>query len=447
MRNLLCAAAITGVCSSASAQVGADAPASAAESLAITAIRSVSPEDDAYDDLRPLADFLGDARVVAIGEMTHGDGTAILARTRIIKFLHEEMGFDTVAFESGVIECERVMEALRNGVAPEEASKLGIYPIWSQSAELSPLMQAIQASLATDRPLRLIGFDPQPSSPELGAYVVESLASRLDEESEARLVEIVGRVTDLAIRVDAEQAARDDEWLADLARAAAASRPASDQAAVGIRAIESLRFALRARALRSSAPPFNPHAPHESVLAPGWIRSANVRDRGMADNLLWQIRERLPDSRVIVWAANSHVKTASARASVGDERVRVVPMGEILKEELGSELYTILATCQRGTWAAAAIRTRDGDFIWRSGEHPPAAPGSFAARIGSVIDGNAIVDLARSIAGGAHWMEQPLRLRQDFDDGHALRLLEACDAVLYLESIAPARRSAGEHED
>ena len=63
-------------------------------------IRSVDPSDTDFSDLAPLKSAIGDSRIVMLGEQTHGDGTTFLAKTRLIQFLHQEMGFDVIAFRS-----------------------------------------------------------------------------------------------------------------------------------------------------------------------------------------------------------------------------------------------------------------------------------------------------------------------------------------------------------
>ena len=57
---------------------------------------SISPGDQDFSDLEPLKAVLADKRIVLLGERTHGDGAAFLAKTRLIKFLHQEMGFDVL---------------------------------------------------------------------------------------------------------------------------------------------------------------------------------------------------------------------------------------------------------------------------------------------------------------------------------------------------------------
>src|SRR5687768_4564334 len=81
-------------------------------------IRSIVPEDRSFSDLQPLKKILGNSRVVLLGEQSHGDGSVFLAKTRMIQFLHEEMGFGVLAFESGLYDCRRAWEALQAGEDP-----------------------------------------------------------------------------------------------------------------------------------------------------------------------------------------------------------------------------------------------------------------------------------------------------------------------------------------
>jgi erythromycin esterase-like protein len=63
-------------------------------------LRSIDPADEDFSDLDSFRKAVGDARIVFLSEPSHGDGTSFLARTRLIKFLHQQCGFDVLAFES-----------------------------------------------------------------------------------------------------------------------------------------------------------------------------------------------------------------------------------------------------------------------------------------------------------------------------------------------------------
>src|SRR4028119_791157 len=103
-------------------------------------IRSVQPSDEDFSDLQPLRNVFGDAQVVLLGEQTHGDGTTFLAKTRLIKFLHQQMGFDVLAFESGLYDCQKAWEYLLSGENAVTAVRRGVYGLWTQSEQFQPLI-------------------------------------------------------------------------------------------------------------------------------------------------------------------------------------------------------------------------------------------------------------------------------------------------------------------
>ena len=43
--------------------------------------------------------------------------------------------------------------------------------VWAESAEFLSLLEVVRDSRRGERPIRLVGFDPQVSSPRLGEYL------------------------------------------------------------------------------------------------------------------------------------------------------------------------------------------------------------------------------------------------------------------------------------
>jgi erythromycin esterase len=68
-------------------------------------LESIDPGHVDFSDLEGLKPILPGVQVVMLGEPSHGDGTTFSAKIRLIKFLHQEMGFDVLAFESGFYDC------------------------------------------------------------------------------------------------------------------------------------------------------------------------------------------------------------------------------------------------------------------------------------------------------------------------------------------------------
>lgn len=49
----------------------------------ISAVRSIDPADTDYSDLEALKSAIGNARIIMLGEQTHGEGSTYLAKTRL----------------------------------------------------------------------------------------------------------------------------------------------------------------------------------------------------------------------------------------------------------------------------------------------------------------------------------------------------------------------------
>jgi hypothetical protein len=128
-------------------------------------IRTVDPAEADMADLAPLGLAIGNARLVLLGEQSHGDGTTFLMKCRLVRFLHEKMGFDVLAWESGLYDCREMEAALRSEVPLPEAISKGIFAIWGLSRQVRPVFEYARSTHAAPRPLEMAGFDCQFSSP------------------------------------------------------------------------------------------------------------------------------------------------------------------------------------------------------------------------------------------------------------------------------------------
>ena len=73
-------------------------------------------------DLVPLKSSIGSARVIAIGEPTHGAHELLAFRNRLIRFLVEQTGVTAVTLESGFTESWAVDSFVRGGPGNADGS-------------------------------------------------------------------------------------------------------------------------------------------------------------------------------------------------------------------------------------------------------------------------------------------------------------------------------------
>jgi erythromycin esterase len=148
-----------------------------------SALRSIDPANEDFSDLEPIRYAIGDRRIVQLSEQSHGDGSTFHARTRLIKFLHQKCGFDVLAFESGLYDCRKAWELLREGkMSHRDAISNGVFDIWVSSQEVQPLIEYLGQQANGKHPLEICGFDCQFTAQASAKYLpaeIDAFLSKL----------------------------------------------------------------------------------------------------------------------------------------------------------------------------------------------------------------------------------------------------------------------------
>ena len=305
-------------------------------------IRSLTYDGD-FSDLRFLATALQGKRLVQLGESGHGVSEFSLAKVRMIKYLHEELGYDVIAFESSLFAC---WDANERAESLGGAGLLASCPftVW-HVAEVLPLFEYVASTKKTARPLALAGFDVQLSTladlrrPALvrrlfgaaGDTVAANHWAAFDSTfwaayRTAKTAEEMGAY--IKTNNDALTGGYDS-----LAAAIVARRPALEAAsgrvpvAVALQSVRGMRAYLDE--LRTF---FAPQLANE------------LRDRGMADNVDFLLDSLYPGKKVITWAHNFHIRNDGK--AVEPEPTR--NMGSWIAARRRAETYTVGFYMYRG---------------------------------------------------------------------------------------------------
>lgn len=398
------------------------------------ALRSIEPGDGDFSDLEPLRSLLANKRIVVLGEASHGDGATFLAKSRLVHFLHREMGFDVLAFESGFYDCWKAWQRIEAGDDPAAAFRQAVFPIWTRSAQVQSLIAYFAAAARSQRPLELAGIDSQFTGEMsqrflLGDLVKVAAAVGLPgEEFAARVSEPLANLVEGRYELgDLPPAAARAELLKSLDELARRLRETSG----GVPGHAFwLRFAESLRQLGTSS------------WSTDWKRPLledpegyAVRDRLMGEQLAWLARHRFAGRKIVVWAASFHaareVDEIDVPSPVHMRLFRTFqPMGAVARGELGEQLYTVAVLAYQGQYGMMGSRPIE---IWR-----PSA-GSLEDLFHRTGLPHAFLDLSRAgrLPG---WLRDPLVARPMGYKEMRARWGRVFDAVLFLDRMAVSEK-------
>lgn len=293
-----------------------------------------------YMDLFFLRNYLANARLVQMGEITHGAAKQNSIRVRLIKYLHEKLGFNVIAFESGFYEAYFSNKELAN-MSDYEAMKNSIAGRWN-TPELLDLVQYIQATQKTENPLFISGFDVRPSTKKILSRPGYFLNILLKVDPELAY-EIYIADTNIVTFFKNGEAVK-NYITANLYEL----RQKYDKL---IKCITDNKTLLRTYYSEEEYQVAKVNAQSARItidnLKGGFYY---VRDRQMAENVKFLANELYKDEKIIIWTHNEHTfeNSEAIKNSDGNQAYSAM-MGTLLHDEFGEALYTIGSFSYRGT--------------------------------------------------------------------------------------------------
>ena len=320
-----------------------------------------------FADMEPLAKIVGNARIVALGEATHGTREFFQLKHRMLEFLATRMGFTIFSIEANMPEAYRLNEYVLDGKGdPAQLLKGMYFWTWDTREVLEMIQWMREFNRSGKGRIEFTGFDMQ--TPTVAAQIVSDFARKNDTDFLPFIQQAVPALDDAAGKA---------QWREILGHFKS-SKPAYLARGASLKdvdwAIQNARVVLQCLQMKS-----------------GEI----TRDHAMAENVKW-ILDQSPEAKMVLWAHNGHVATGFNM------------MGSELRHLYGDEMVVFGFAFDQGSFQAI----EEGSGL-RNFTVTPAPAGSFDATLAASGIPVFALDLKRVPANtsAAAWLREPHRTR------------------------------------
>ncbi|QPA58609.1 erythromycin esterase family protein [Lysinibacillus sphaericus] len=350
-----------------------------------------------FEDLEMLKPILHDKRIVFLGESSHGVAQFNLVKTRLIQFLHQEMGYNVLAFESGLGDVMNAQGKIDKQAA-QQTMKDAIFGVW-WTKETLPLFEYAKTTQATEKPLVLAGFDIQQQGAFTnGDWLQTPQLAKQFRDAEKQLAEwssskdlkgyqkektaIINVYKQVKSQVRQKEKELQKVYPNELQIVKLMERTLADRIRL---ADEYVELTIQS------------NIEMEQNKYESFLKTMEWRDQAMMENLLWLAEEVYPTEKFIVWAHNDHIRKAQSDVMGSPYPVKL--MGERLPDIYKKYSYVL------------GLYMTNGETANNMGETMAVLPpikGSIEDIVSSVNEPYTFIDLRnRQNERGNSWMFEP----------------------------------------
>nr|WP_321475714.1 erythromycin esterase family protein [uncultured Paludibaculum sp.] len=308
--------------------VTSDSPVAVREWIRRTAIPLRTPvAGHGLDDMAPLRKIVGDARIVALGEATHGTREFFQLKHRMLEFLVTQMGFSIFSIEASMPESYRLNDFILKGEGDPAELLKGPLSLWNTQEIFDMVLWMRELNASHKGRVEFTGFDMQ--NPTLAIEIIRNFVTKTDSEFIADF-ERASRMV-LAMNPRSVDPAVTVEWAKVVTHLESLRpRPGVEWAIQNARVV--LQFVQWAANLMKRPV------------------SMAMRDASMAANVKW-ILDQSKGAKVVLSAHNFHTMTGPLNPNQpGPDD----SMGAVLRKTYGKELVTCGFVFNQGSFRARA---------------------------------------------------------------------------------------------
>lgn len=352
-------------------------------------------------------------RIVAIGEFNHGSSEIFKLKNKLIQYLHQELDYDVVLFESGIGEM-----LLPNYSRDTLSARRMIYSLvgpWRTRSHV-PLMDLVRNSPK----LAIGGFDVQKSG---GAFsrVVRPIAKQIENGTGIDLMALEERNDKLRKLLNGRELT--DEISSSRKNVLKDYKQVlSFLTTSPIQGSGEIPLKLITQTIRNRTAYIDYR--YDFLKDKDWNKRWLKRDSLMAENVRFFTEEIYPDKKVVILAHNFHIAKHNPKEEV---------MGEYLQTMLKEDIYTIGLYAANGSYANNSRQER----MLSASE----GPGDIKHYINLQPDEVQFLNIPDSKKKGIEWIFENIIINDTFNDLSSSKTVDLAkwfDGLIFLKTVSPA---------
>ena len=283
-------------------------------------LRTYEPDDGDSKDLDILKKLIGNSKVIALGEVSHGSSEIFKMENRIIQYLATNYGFNIFSIEGNMPEAYKLNDYIVRGEGDPKKLIAGMY-FWTwRTEEVLNMVEWMHRFNQPKQRITFTGFDMQ-----FYEGAVNELLDAFKENEDA-----TNRIANLKKNLD---------------KIKTRSQYNHGMPSVGENEMKEIDLILSFLQNSVETIPNKDWLQQNIAIIQQYLEN-NIslwRDKCMADNFLW-IKKHNPNSKFAIWAHNAHIQKTGQM------------MGSHLSQKLGDDYITFGFTFYDGSFTAAGSK-------------------------------------------------------------------------------------------
>lgn len=285
----------------------------------IIPLSSFNPDSEKID-LKPLKKIIGDAKIIALGEVTHGSSPIFKMKHRLIKYFKECCNYNVFSMEASMPEAYGVGDFVFSGKgnAKRKVSEMGFWT-WRTNEVLDLVNWMKNYNELNKRKIKFTGFDMQSFEGQI-KILADFSEDVHDNELKKESKELFYLLKELSFKKQQR-------------------KPFEDLNLFSFKKINLIKSLMNKYSKNENYSWTN----HNVELIVQYLKNVPPfsRDKFMSDNINWIVENDSSESKFVLWAHNGHI------------RERKNFMGDYLNNKYGDDNYLSIGFCfYNGTYTA-----------------------------------------------------------------------------------------------